>query len=162
MRRAPTPAAVTLCRCLTAACGAGPPSAASSMSAGPGAEAMSNPAVVTTGELTQRTALMDARGRPLYAFRRDRGGRSACYGHCAAAWPPLLTTDAPRAMGAAETGLLGTSQRSDGATQVTYGGHPLYSYGGDSRPGQALGQGREAFGGAWGLVGVGGRVLDGR
>src|SRR2546430_10658600 len=67
-------------------------------------------------------------GKVVYVFGADRGSTSRCYGVCAKAWPPLLTSAAPRGGAGVETRLLGTTRRSDGKLQVTYAGHPLYYY----------------------------------
>src|SRR4051812_21865774 len=82
--------------------------------------------------------LFDGRGHALYLFTRERSRTSRCYGACAKAWPPFLTKGAPRAGAGARSSLLGTTRRRDGATQVTYRGHPLYFYAGDTRAGQIL------------------------
>ena len=91
--------------------------------------------------------LVDSKGFTLYDFHKDKGGTSACYGACAKVWPPL--TGAPKAEKGAKTSLLGTVERSDGTKQVTYAGHPLYTYAGDSQPGQANGNDFSQFGGQW-------------
>src|ERR671936_989541 len=70
--------------------------------------------------------LFDGRGRVLYLFARDRGGRSRCSGACAKAWPPFLTKGRPRHLGGVNARLLGTTRRADGSVQVTYAKHPLY------------------------------------
>lgn len=93
--------------------------------------------------------LADSEGHVLYAFDGDSGGNSSCYGACAKAWPPLLTEGPPQPANGAAPGRLGTTERKDGATQVTYAGHPLYTYSGDSKPGEASGNGTTAFGAAW-------------
>jgi len=90
--------------------------------------------------------LVDAQGRSLYLWVADKGSMSTCSGACAQAWPPLTTTGKPQAGTGAKASLLGTTKRSDGTLQVTYGGHPLYSFAGDSGPGQTAGQGNEGFG----------------
>jgi predicted lipoprotein with Yx(FWY)xxD motif len=82
--------------------------------------------------------LVDARGRTLYAFDLDKGGKSSCSGACAALWPPLLTSGAPRAAGV-PTAKLGTVKRSDGRLQVTFSGHPLYVFAKDTKAGQVNG-----------------------
>jgi predicted lipoprotein with Yx(FWY)xxD motif len=97
------------------------------------------------------TILVDARGMTLYMFASDYKTVSACTDdpsyHCSKHWPPLLTTGDPVASGGARQSLLGTAQRADGTTQVTYAGHLLYtyklSYGGaaDKKPGDIAGQG---------------------
>jgi predicted lipoprotein with Yx(FWY)xxD motif len=82
----------------------------------------------------------------LYRFAPDTSSKSTCYGTCAAYWPPL--TGRPLA-GNGVTGKLGTTERTGGATQVTYDGHPLYTYIGDSAPGQATGNNINLNGGLW-------------
>jgi predicted lipoprotein with Yx(FWY)xxD motif len=93
--------------------------------------------------------LVDAEGHTLYGFDGDRGGKPNCYRACARTWPPLLTDGAPQTSNGTSTARLDTTRRRDGQTQVTYGGYPLYSYGGDKEPGEANGQGAAAFGGRW-------------
>ena len=90
--------------------------------------------------------LTDAHGYTLYWFAPDTPAKSACYGTCAVYWPPI--TGNPVA-GPGVTGKLGTIKRSDGTTQVTYDRHPLYSYVGDSAPGQANGNDIDLNGGFW-------------
>jgi hypothetical protein len=75
---------------------------------------------------------------------------SACTGACASAWPPVTGT--ATAAGSAKASDLGTITRSDGTKQVTYDGHPLYYFVGDSGPGTASGQGSDNFGAKWWLV----------
>ena len=91
--------------------------------------------------------LVDSAGRTLYGFDRDEGTPS-CYGACAEAWPPLLS-DEPHPSNGADAAKLGTAERRDGGAQVTYAGHPLYTYGGDKGPGEASGDGASSFGGTW-------------
>ena len=95
------------------------------------------------------TVLVDSQGLTLYDFHKDKGGKSSCYGACAAAWPPLLTEGNPQAQGAAERSKLGTTNRSDGTVQVTYAGWPLYTYVGDQGPGEANGNDIDQFGAEW-------------
>jgi predicted lipoprotein with Yx(FWY)xxD motif len=90
--------------------------------------------------------LTNARGLTLYWFAPDTATKSACYGDCAAYWPPVTGT--PTA-GPGVTGKLGTITRTDGTTQATYDGHPLYTYIGDSAPGQASGNNLNLNGGLW-------------
>jgi len=85
--------------------------------------------------------LVDAEGMSLYAFLRDTDGESACYDQCAAAWPPLLTDEAPVALDGVDADLLGTTERTDGTTQVTYAGWPLYFFVQDQAAGDVAGQG---------------------
>lgn len=91
----------------------------------------------------------DAEGFTVYDFHKDQGTKSACYGACAKAWPPVTTSGAPKAMSGAEASKLGTTKRSDGTVQVTYAGHPLYTFVEDAKPGEAKGNDVSAFGGQW-------------
>ena len=90
--------------------------------------------------------LTDARGLTLYSFAPDTSTKSACYGSCAAYWPPVAGT--PSA-GPGVTGTLGTITRTDGTKQATYDGHPLYTYIADSAPGSASGNNINLNGGLW-------------
>jgi predicted lipoprotein with Yx(FWY)xxD motif len=95
------------------------------------------------------TILVNSSGRTLYLFEKDKGTKSTCSGACAAAWPPLTTTSTPKPATGVTAGKLGTSMRSDGTKEVTYNGHPLYTYAGDSSPGQTSGQALDQFGAEW-------------
>ena len=92
------------------------------------------------------TVLTNAKGFTLYWFAPDTPAKSACYGSCAAYWPPV--TGRPAA-NPGITGHLGTIKRSGGQRQATYHGHPLYTYVGDSAPGQAHGNNLNLNGGLW-------------
>jgi len=93
--------------------------------------------------------IVDSKGFTLYDFHKDAGTKSACYGGCAKVWPPLLTSGAPKAQGGAEASKLGTTKRTDGTTQVTYAGHPLYTYVADKKPGDTTGNDFTSFGAQW-------------
>ena len=95
--------------------------------------------------------LAAANGRTLYLFTAERGKKSACYGQCAAYWPPLIA-QTPTAGTGLKASLVGTTKRKDGRLQVTYGGHPLYFFGEDEKAGDVNGQGFVHFGGAWWVV----------
>lgn len=95
------------------------------------------------------TILVDSEGRTLYDFHKDKGSTSSCYGACAGAWPPLLTESNPQAQGPADRAMLGTTKRKDGTVQVTYNGWPLYTYVGDTSPGEANGNDIDQFGAEW-------------
>ncbi len=98
------------------------------------------------------TVLVDGKGLTLYMFVPDKQGKSTCYGTCAQAWPPLLLpagAKAPVAGAGVQSSLLGTTQRTDGTTQITYNKWPLYLWVNDSQPGQATGQGLNNLGGLW-------------
>lgn len=95
--------------------------------------------------------LFDGDDRAIYVFDKESTERSECHGACAQAWPPVLTEGEPGARGGAEAKLLGTTERDDGTTQVTYGGRPLYYYVDDPR-GEVLCHDVEEFGGLWLVV----------
>jgi predicted lipoprotein with Yx(FWY)xxD motif len=138
---------------------ASPPSSAATTAAASSSAAPSSapagatgPAAVTAKTATIGTYLTDAAGRTLYLFVPDTTTASTCYDSCATFWPPLLTSGAPTATAPADASMLGTSPRKDGATQVTYGGHPLYYFKLDTSPGDAKGQGKNTSGGLWWVV----------
>ena len=90
--------------------------------------------------------LVDSKGFTLYYFKKDKGGKSACYGGCAKVWPPLTTGGAAHAMSGVQASMLGTTKRTDGTVEVTYAGWPLYTYEADKKPGEANGNESE---GTW-------------
>jgi predicted lipoprotein with Yx(FWY)xxD motif len=96
--------------------------------------------------------LTSGSGKAVYLWAKDTGDMSNCNGACAGAWPPVTTTGTATAAGGAKASDIGTITRSDGTKQVTYDGHPLYYFSGDSGPGTATGQGSDAFGAQWWLV----------
>ena len=98
------------------------------------------------------TFLVSGSGKAVYLWVKDTGDMSNCSGACAGAWPPVTTTGSATASGGAKASDLGTITRSDGTKQVTYDGHPLYYFSGDSGPGTAAGQGSDSFGAKWWLV----------
>jgi predicted lipoprotein with Yx(FWY)xxD motif len=125
---------------------AGAGNSPSASSAGPGQ-------VLKTVSIGGVTVLTDAKGLTLYLFVPDTATASKCYGSCAQYWPPVFGT--PKA-GPGVTGRLGTIKRTDGTTQATYDGHPLYTYVGDSGRGQNHGNNITLNGGLWKEVPVSG------
>lgn len=105
--------------------------------------------VATTKNAQLGQILVNSRGRTLYLFLKDRGSTSSCSAQCAKVWPPLTTNGAPRPGTGATASLLGTTARSDGTKQVTYNGHPLYTYVADKQSGQTVGEGLDQFGAEW-------------
>jgi predicted lipoprotein with Yx(FWY)xxD motif len=103
--------------------------------------------------------LVDSRGITLYDFPPDKAGKSTCYGACAALWPPLLTKGKPHAGPGVKAALLGTTKRKDGKIEVTYGGHPLYYFVSDRKPGQTTGQGLNQFGAPWWVLSAAGKEI---
>lgn len=109
-------------------------------------------ATVSTGSASGvGTVLVDSNGMTLYYFEKDKKGTktSACNGPCAEGWPPLTSSGAAKAMKGVQSSMLGTIKRSDGTTQVTYAGWPLYTYVGDTSPGEDNGTDSKAFGASW-------------
>ena len=151
---------------LVAACSSGSsstaaaPAASTPAAAGSGSAAASGSGSgsteITTATSSGDTFLTDGAGRAVYLWVKDSGGTSACSGACAGAWPPVTASGTVTAAGSAKSSDLGTITRSDGTKQVTYDGHPLYYYSGDSGPGTATGQGSDGFGAKWWLVGPSG------
>jgi predicted lipoprotein with Yx(FWY)xxD motif len=105
--------------------------------------------VGTASESNLGTILVDSQGRTLYLFKKDSGTKSACFGACATQWPPLRAQGKPTAGSGLNSSLLGTTPRSDGKPQITYNGHPLYTFVMDQNPGDTNGQGLNAFGASW-------------
>src|SRR4051794_32511100 len=123
-------------------------------------------AAASSATVTARTTklgrvVVDAHGRTLYLFEKDKHGKSACDGACATAWPPLMTIGRPKAAGGAEAKLLGTTHRSNG-TQATYDGWPLYTFVQDTKAGQTTGQGSTGFGAAWWVLQTNGHPITKR
>jgi predicted lipoprotein with Yx(FWY)xxD motif len=113
--------------------------------ASPAAPAVAGTALKTT-TIGGTTVLANAKGFTLYSFAPDTATASKCYGSCAAYWPPVTGTTAA---GQGLPGKVGTITRTDGTEQLTYNGHPLYTYIGDSAPGQAKGNNLNLNGGLW-------------
>lgn len=108
--------------------------------------------VITTAKASGGTILTDGSGRAVYLWAKDSSGMSACSGACTGTWPPVTASGTVSASGGAKSSDLGTITRSDGTKQVTYDGHALYYYVGDSGPGMSSGQGSDQFGAKWWLV----------
>jgi predicted lipoprotein with Yx(FWY)xxD motif len=103
---------------------------------------------IKTMSTSKGTVLTNAGGLTLYWFAKDTPSQSKCNGSCATYWPPVLGTSAT-ASGASLPHGFGTIKRADGQTQLTYDGHPLYTYTGDTAAGQVNGNGLNASGGLW-------------
>src|SRR5882757_8422180 len=128
-----------------AACGGG--GGAATAATVPPKTASGQPAtagLATVGSLGK--ILVDSKGHTLYLFQPDTARMSKCSGACALSWPPLHAAGKPSAGAGLNASQLTTIARSDGTQQVTYNGHPLYTFVKDQRPGQATGQGLSAFG----------------
>ncbi len=153
--------AVPLIALGVAACGGGGNGATAATT--PPTTASGHPATVGTANVGSLGAiLVDSQGHTLYLFGKDSGTKSACFGACASAWPPLRATGKPTVGSGANASLIGTTPRSDGKPQVTYNGHPLYLYTADQNPGDATGQGLTAFGAPWFTVSAAGNQVSGQ
>jgi predicted lipoprotein with Yx(FWY)xxD motif len=106
-------------------------------------------AVVSAAQTNLGKVIVDSKGFTLYLFKKDKGTTSSCYGPCAEFWPPLTTEGKPQSGEGAMAAKLGTTQRKDGTEQVTYAGHPLYTYEEDKKPGDTKGNDLNIFGGQW-------------
>jgi predicted lipoprotein with Yx(FWY)xxD motif len=114
---------------------------------------------VALGRTGLGSVLVDAKGLTLYLWAHDKSSQSTCNGDCTEYWPPLLTNGMPAAASGVNSDLLGTSRRSDGKTQVTYAGHPLYYFVQDAKPGDTKGEGLTGFGGRWDPVSAKGAAV---
>jgi len=106
------------------------------------------------------TYLTTSDGMSVYVFAKDTGMASTCSGSCAVYWPPVTGASA-QVSGGLNSSMTGTTTRSDGTKQITYGGHPLYTYVGDKKAGDTNGEGLNLSGGKWWLVGPDGKPLTG-
>ncbi|MFL6136054.1 MAG: hypothetical protein ACJ72A_24830 [Nocardioidaceae bacterium] len=140
-----------------AACGSGGSTDNTSTSAAGSGSAAAQPAAHPGKIATQSTSLgkvlVDPRGRTLYAFAADAPHHSACTGSCLSYWPPVPGADAASLAGSGVTAKLGVIKRSDGSSQLTANGFPMYTYVGDSAAGETKGQGTNLSGGLWWVVG---------
>ena len=121
-------------------------SSAASASAASSATSSSGGTTLTAKTIGGQQVLTNSAGFTLYWFAPDTSTTLKCTGSCATYWPPVK---GPATAGSGVTGKLSTITRSDGATQAAYDGHPLYTYAGDTAPGQAKGNGLNVSGGLW-------------
>jgi predicted lipoprotein with Yx(FWY)xxD motif len=116
-------------------------------------------AVISTAKTSLGQIIVNSNGRTLYLFEKDRNGKSACSGQCAAFWPPLITSGKPSVTNGAKASLIGTTKRADGRLQVTYNHHPLYTFVKDKKAGQTNGEGVNAFGAVWDAMSPAGATI---
>ncbi len=156
-------ALVPLTALTLAACGSGGSATAASHAPEPAAaRATRHAPTVRVAKTRLGKILVNSRGRTLYLFKKDSGTKSACFGPCATAWPPLRASRKPTVGPGAKASLVGTTKRSDGKPQVTYNGHPLYTFIMDTKSGDTAGEGLTAFGGRWFVVSPAGKQVSGR
>ena len=139
--------AVAAAAAVLAACS----SSGSSSASGSGSTSTSSPVATTAGSSLKTatiggaTVLTNAQGFTLYSFAPDTATTSNCNGTCAQNWPPVKGP----ATASGVSGTFSTIKRADGSTQATFDGHPLYTFAGDTAPGQNKGNGLNAAGGLW-------------
>jgi predicted lipoprotein with Yx(FWY)xxD motif len=149
------PAGLAAVALVVAACGSSASSGGSGASPAPASSAAASGTVLKTAKIMGTKVLTNAKGFTLYWFVPDTATASKCNGGCAQVWPPV---PGPATLSAGIKGKVGTISRSDGTTQATYDGHPLYTYTGDSAPGDNKGDGINASGGVWHEVTASGTV----
>jgi predicted lipoprotein with Yx(FWY)xxD motif len=125
----------------------------------PGASPAGTAATIAVATTKLGQILVDGKGLTLYLFVADTGTASTCNSSCATVWPPVLTAGAPQAGTGATASLLGTTTRTDGTTEVTYAGHPLYYFVQDKSAGDTTGQGVNSFGALWWVLSPSGTAI---
>ena len=158
---------------VVAACGSSKKTSSSSAGTTPAPAATSTPSTsskayggsgggvkVNLRKVSFGTVLVGPNSHTVYLFLKDKGTTSQCNGKCAVVWAPLTTSGQPQAGSGLKSSLLGTSKRNDGTMQVTYGGHPLYYYDDDKKPGMTEGEGKKEFGAEWYAVGSDGKKVE--
>jgi predicted lipoprotein with Yx(FWY)xxD motif len=156
-------AAVAVVGLIAAACGSSTPSAKATTTTGatPAGTTGSGSAGQTVADVMSNASLgssilVNSSGMTLYKFSADSAGMSACSGGCTTVWPPLTVASGTTPKGGSgAAGTFGTITRADGSLQVTYDGHPLYTFSGDTSSGSTSGQNVTSDGGTWTVVTVG-------
>jgi predicted lipoprotein with Yx(FWY)xxD motif len=139
--------ALALTACASSSSSSSTPATAAPAAAGSSAAASTSSGTTVNMTTINGTAVLtNSAGKTLYWYAPDTSTTSKCTGQCATYWPPVT---GPATAGSGVTGTLGTITRSDGTTQATYDGHPLYTYVGDTAAGQAKGNGLNLSGGLW-------------
>lgn len=128
---------------------AGAPASSPAATATPAATMAPGTVTIKTMSTSKGTVLADSAGHTLYWFANDTPTKSHCKGSCLTYWPALYGTTAVAAAGTSLPHSFGTITRPNGKTQITYDGHPLYTYTGDTAAGQVNGNDLNASGGLW-------------
>jgi len=141
-----------------AACSSSSPSSAGSSNSSSSSTGAANASatVDSTNSAKYGTILVDSTGRTLYMLTADTSTMSACTGGCVSIWAPLAAMGTLTAGSGLNASLLGAITRSDGSKQVTYNGHPLYTFLQDGGPGHENGEGISSFGGSWYVLNLSG------
>jgi len=147
--------ALTLAACSNSSTSTPPAGGGASTSSSSGGGAAST--VKTMQDPTYGTILTDGQGNTLYLFETDQGTKTSCTTGCSSTWPALTVTGQPSAGAGADASKLGSAKQDDGSTQVTYNGHLVYRYSGDTAPGQTNGEG---IGGVWFVVSASGEPVQ--
>jgi predicted lipoprotein with Yx(FWY)xxD motif len=145
---------------VVAGCGSSSSSSSSSNTSSNASSAAKGAVAVDLGTSKAGKVLVGPNGRAVYLFEKDKGTTSECSGACAKAWPPVTTTGKPTAGTGVSASMLGITKRANGTEQVTYNGHPLYYFEGDKKSGTIAGQGLDAFGAEWYVVGASGTKVE--
>jgi predicted lipoprotein with Yx(FWY)xxD motif len=153
-------AALALVAIAVAGCGGGDDQATAATSGSNASGGSSTVGVTDVSGLGK--ILVDSQGRTAYLFEKDTGSKSTCSGACAQEWPPVATSRKPTAGDGLTASMLGVTKRSDGTTQVTYNGHPLYLFAGDHNPGDTAGQNLDTFGAEWYVLSPAGDKVEGK
>lgn len=148
---------------LAAACSSGSSSSGAAATGTPAAAASASSSaagtVISTASSSAGKFLTNGSGRAVYLWVKDGKDKSECSGSCTSTWPPVTTTGTVTASGGAVQADLGTITRSGGTKQVTYDGHPLYYYVGDTGSGTVNGQGSTGYGAYWWIVAPSGSAI---
>jgi predicted lipoprotein with Yx(FWY)xxD motif len=116
-------------------------------------------AAISTRQTSLGQTLVDGNGRTLYLFEGDKRNLSTLSAAGQAVWPPFTATTTPQGLNGAQAARIGMIARAGGAAQITYNGHPLYYFVGDSTPGQTRGQGLNEFGALWYILAASGNAV---
>jgi len=129
--------------------------------AAPAVALASSSTTISSGKVKAGTVVIASNGLTLYGFSGDSKNKSTCYGSCAKVWIPLTTKGSVlvKSGSGLNSQLAGKFKRTNGSYQVTYGGHPLYHFTGDTKPGQQNGQNKKLNGGHWYVVGKSGKFI---
>jgi predicted lipoprotein with Yx(FWY)xxD motif len=144
---------------IAAACGTTTPSATATSPAPASSPAATGQTIKVATDAKLGQILVDSAGKTVYLFVADKSTASTCYTSCASFWPPVLTNGAPAAGSGAQASLLGTTKRTDGTTEITYAGHPLYYFKPDTAAGDTKGQGVNGFGALWWVLSPAGAAI---
>jgi predicted lipoprotein with Yx(FWY)xxD motif len=140
---------LTLAACSNSSTSTPPAGGGTSTSSSGGGAGGGASTVTTMQDPTYGTILTDGQGNTLYLFETDQGTKTSCTTGCSSTWPALTVTGQPTAGAGVDASKLGSAKQDDGSTQVTYNGHLVYRYSGDTAPGQTNGEG---IGGVWFVV----------